>query len=87
MKLIIVIVVGVIAYNLASSSSESFDPTGQGMQSRAAVKIGTSSTDVLEAAGEPSYWRDEPSGFDFAYVDRFEPDTGQVITKRLVLQR
>ncbi len=79
--LIVVVGVVVAVMYIGGSSTEDFDPTEQGLQARAAVKMGVPWTEVLEVAGEPRHWRDEPSGFDFHYVDRFDSNAREVIAK------
>jgi len=79
--LVVVLVVGFVAFQYARTSVESFDPAEQGAEVRAKVETGQTWTEVLEKAGEPARWRPATSDFDFNYLDRFEADSRDEIAK------
>ncbi len=82
---VLVLVAGVVvgALYFGGTSTQGFDPTQQGKDARAAIKIGAQWTEVIEAAGEPQFWRGGPSGFDFVYNDRYEEGTREEIATKL----
>ena len=78
---VLVLLIGVLVFRFATSSTESFDPAAQGRETRAKIQRGDTWTDVLEKAGDPSRWRGGTSDFDFNYIDKYEVDTRDVIVK------
>ena len=81
--LILLAVAGYFVYSYAKSSADSFDPTEQGREARAAVEECTSWTEVLDRVGTPPKWRDSTSDFDFTYTERFDDTTREFITGKL----
>ncbi len=77
MKVVVIIVLLAIAgvcllvYS-GSSIEESFDPTQQGKDARAAISDCATWTEVIDKIGEPSFWREGASDFDFLYKTRYE---------------
>jgi hypothetical protein len=63
--LILVVAAFVFLFLKGFWEQEAFDPTQQGEDARAAIKIGSAWTEVIEAAGEPSRWKEGASDFDF----------------------
>jgi hypothetical protein len=79
--LVLVLLVGLLVFRFAATSTESFDPAAQGLETRAKIQRGDTWTDVLEKAGDPSRWRAGTSSFDFNYIDKYEADTRDVIAR------
>jgi len=90
MKAIVVLGILVVAGGILllcftkSSVEEGFDPTQQGRAARAAIKVGASWMEALDAAGEPRKWKEGDSAFDFVtgYVP-FDSSTPDAIRERL----
>ena len=60
---LVILLMGVVflVMYFARSSLESFDPTEQGREARAAVEGCASWTEVLDRVGEPPKWRNSTS--------------------------
>ena len=90
MKAVVVLVILAVAggilllYFTKSSVDEGFDPTQQGRTARAAIEVGASWMEVLDAAGEPRKWKEGDSAFDFVTgYGSFDSGTRDAIRGRL----